>query len=531
MKNHSELLMPAGSLLKLKTAILYGADAVYAGTPDLSLRTKSEFTLEELAVGIKYTHARQKRIYLTLNLYSHNKDIEKLPIFLNTIRELKPDGVIIADPGIFNYVKEQAPEIPLHISTQANVLSWLTILFWQKMGASLCVLGREVNFQELKEIRAKCPKIKLEVFVHGAMCMAHSGRCLISNFLSERGANQGNCAHSCRWNYKLHMRLKDGSIKELVITDENKELFEMLMEEEYRPGEFLPILETEEGAYFFNAKDLCLLPKLSQYLELGIDSLKVEGRHKTNYYVAMVTHAYRKAIDDWYQDPKNWSHQKYMPFLYSLQNRGYTLAFHEGRLTNMAQNYTNSKSISEYQFAGYIKEIKNDHLIFEVKNTLESGDAIEFISPGALEPIRVRLLYFIDSKDLTVSEKVSAGQEKSILIPKSLFKSIHADHIEKKLPLYTVARKEIVLQDQESSRLFIDQESYLRELSNMPFDRNQKAEILKNLAQSTTPELSTKSSNKKPKYGLQACCGKGCNGCLIYLYSSSPTLLFVLMLF
>ena len=206
------------------------------------------------------------------------------------------------------------------------------MIFGKEQGADLCVLAREVSFQELKEIREKCQNIKLEVFVHGAMCMTYSGRCLLSNFMSERGANQGNCAHSCRWNYKLKMRLKDGTIQELEINDQNKDMFEFLLEEEMRPGEFMPFEEDVRGSYILNSKDLNLMPKLDEYLSLGIDSFKIEGRNKSIYYVAIAARAYRMAIDDWYKDPDNWSADKYLTELDTLSNRGYTIAFHEGRL-------------------------------------------------------------------------------------------------------------------------------------------------------------------------------------------------------
>ena len=213
----SELLLPAGSLVKLKTAILYGADAVYAGTPDMSLRTQSKISLEDLEEGIKFVHEHGKKIYLTLNLFIHNREAEKLPQFVETLRHLQPDGVLIADPGVFQFVKENAPELNLFVSTQANICSWPAVKFWQNQGAKLCVLGREVTYEEMKEIRQKCPDILLECFMHGAMCMSYSGRCLISNYLADRSANQGKCAHCCRWHYKLHLRLKDGSVKELLI--------------------------------------------------------------------------------------------------------------------------------------------------------------------------------------------------------------------------------------------------------------------------------------------------------------------------
>ncbi|MDP7599751.1 MAG: U32 family peptidase, partial [Rhodospirillales bacterium] len=377
IQRRSELLLPAGSLEKLKIAVLYGADAVYLGTPDLSLRTKSEFTLEEVVDGIEFAHKYGKRVYLTLNLFFHNKDIDKLPDYIDTVRKVQPDGLIVADPGVFMFVKERAPELDLHVSTQANVCSWQSVKFWQDQGASLCVLGREVSFNELTEIREKCPNIKLEAFIHGAMCMTYSGRCLLSNFMAERGANQGACANSCRWKYKVHMRLKDGTSKELPLTEENLELFEFLLEEEMRPGEFMPIEEDDRGSYILNSKDLCIMPKLDDLLRIGVDSLKVEGRGKSIYYVALVARAYRMAIDDWYNDPENWSAEDYMDELLTIPNRGYTYAFHEGRLTNHSHGYENTATLGAWEYAGIVQSVEDDAFIIEGKNKLEASDVLE----------------------------------------------------------------------------------------------------------------------------------------------------------
>jgi len=518
MKHESELLMPAGSLQKLKTAILYGADAVYCGTPDLSLRTKSAFTLEELQEGIKYAHDRGKKVYLTLNLFSHNRDMEKLPRFIETIKKVNPDGAIIADPGIFQYVKEHAPDIELHISTQANVCSWLTVDYWKKQGAELVVLAREVSFAEMKEIREKCPDVKLEMFVHGAMCMTYSGRCLLSNFMAERGANQGNCAHSCRWNYKLHLKLKDGSIKELEINEDNKDMFEFLMEEEFRPGDFIPIEEDMRGAYILNSKDLCLLPKLPEILDLGIDSLKVEGRHKTNFYAAMVAWTYRKAIDDYHKDPENWDYEPYMKELYTIQGRGYTLAFHEGRLTNMSHNYSNAKSVSDFENAGYIQEWDGDDLIFELKNAIHAGDLVEFISPYSRTPIRMRLQSFEDSESGEVTEKVSAGQRKAIRIPAHLFKgSMDTRTVKELLPVLTIARKPKVLTPLEKLRLNLDIEAIKAEIEKLPVNEERKQRLLAEAQEREASIAHKKVAKKKgPKMGSEGCCGKGCNGCMIF---------------
>src|SRR5687768_10936070 len=225
----TELVMPAGSLGKLRCALLYGADAVYAGTPDLSLRSKSDFSLDDLAEGARLAHSLGKRLYLTLNLFAHNKDVERLPLVLDSIRQIAPDGLIVADPGVFQYFREHAPELELHISTQANVTSTLGARFWQRQGATLCVLAREVSFADLAQIRAECPGLRLETFVHGAMCMTYSGRCLLSNYLAERGANQGSCAHSCRWRYTLKVRTPDGAEGSVEINDSNLKEFEFFL--------------------------------------------------------------------------------------------------------------------------------------------------------------------------------------------------------------------------------------------------------------------------------------------------------------
>ena len=452
MLEKAELLLPAGSLVKLKTAILYGADAVYAGTPDMCLRAQSKFSMEELKEGIDYVHSKGKKIYLTLNLFMHNRDVEKLPTFVETLRELKPDGVLIADPGVFQYVKENAPELNLFVSTQANICSWQSVKFWQSQGAKLCVLGREVTFDEVKEIREKCPDILLETFMHGAMCMSYSGRCLISNYLADRSANQGKCAHCCRWHYKLHLRLKDGSIKELIIDENNKDSFEFLLEEEFRPGEYFEVVEDEHGGYFLNSKDMCLMPRLPDLLSAGIDSLKVEGRNKTEYYAGTVARAYRKAIDDWYTSPDNWDYNNYINELNTLQNRGYCLGFHDGKLTNISQNYEYTRTLGDWLFAGSIIEWQGDEAVFEIRNYINSGEEIEFLSPEGLQNIKLTLDEFEDATTGEITSKVSAGQGKSIRI-KPCSWSLPIDEIKKLLPQYVIARKFAPLKDDNRKML------------------------------------------------------------------------------
>lgn len=436
----SELLLPAGSLVKLKTALLYGADAVYAGTPDMSLRTQSKFSLEELEEGIRIVHEAGKKIYLTLNLYIHNEEAKKLPQFVETLKRLKPDGVLMADPGVFYYLKEHAPELNRFVSTQANICSAQTVKFWQSMGAKLCVLGREVTFSEMEEIKKECPDVELECFMHGAMCMSYSGRCLISNFMADRSANRGKCAHCCRWHYKLHIKMKDGSVRELVINDENKDNFEYLLEEDFRPGELYEVVEDEHGSYLLNSKDMCMLPRLDDLLRIGMDSLKVEGRNKTEYYAGVVARAYRKAIDDWYENPETWDYKKYMDEIFTLQNRGYCLGFHDGKLTNISQNYEYTRTLGEWLFAGSIVEWDGDDAIFELRNYIAGGDEIEFLIPNGLDNFKLKLDKFEDAISGEITDKVSAGQGKKIRIrPECWGRDIN--EVKKILPQYVIARK------------------------------------------------------------------------------------------
>ena len=409
----SELLLPAGSMSRLKTAILYGADAVYSGTPDLSLRARSSFPFEELKEGIEFVHNSNKKIYLTLNLFSHNKDIEKLKRFVDTLKELNPDGVIISDPGVFQYVREKMPNMPLHISTQANVSSYLTVDFWKKMGASQCVLSRETSFNEIVEIKQKCPDIKIEMFIHGAMCISYSGRCLISAFMASRSANQGACAHSCRWKYKMYL------------------------EEEQRPNQLYPIEEDDKGTYFFNSKDLCLMPKLDKILQAKIDSLKIEGRTKTEYYVAQTARIYRKAIDDYYDNPKEWKCTEYMNELETLQNRRYTLGFFDGIPNDKSQDYNDTSSKSNYRNCGFVREVYEDYIVLELRHKISKGDEIELLSPYKFEPYKINFVGIQIANSKKIVDTISPGQ-----LNIAVKIDIDKQYI-KLFPKYTVARIKI----------------------------------------------------------------------------------------
>lgn len=503
----------------MKTAVLYGADAIYAGTPDMSLRTQSGFSLEHLKEGIEFAHEHGVRVYLTLNLFAHNKDIEKLPQFLKTIRAMKPDGVIISDLGVFHYLRDNAPELELHVSTQANVTSWLTVQSWQGQGAELVVMAREMSFEELREIREKCPNIRLETFVHGAMCMTYSGRCLLSNYMAERGANQGSCAHSCRWKYNLKVTRPDGSIGTVEINDKNMNEFSFFLEEEFRPGELYPIEEDEQGSYILNSRDLNLMPQLADYLKLGIDSLKVEGRNKSEYYGSVVARAYRAAIDSYYSDPENFDPAPYVAELSTIPSRGYTLGFHTGRLENTGHNFDHGGSLSAFEYGGMIREWDGDDIILEIKNRLLPGDVLEFLPPGSLECLRIRLYEFttVDvqnpKKDNKLVEKVTAGEGRAIRLPASLFHhelstELDVAALKKQLPVLTVARKARPLTPTQELQLKQNEKTQGAELGFVA-----AADLVRSDEERTSVIKSMK-GGKPPKLGADGCCGLGCNGCL-----------------
>ncbi len=500
--------MPAGDLNRMKTAILYGADAIYAGTPDMSLRTQSGFSLDDLREGIEFAHERGKRVYLTLNLFAHNRDIEKLPSFLATIREMRPDGVIVSDLGVFHYLAEHAPELELHVSTQANVVSWLTVKSWQSQGADLCVMAREVSFEELAEIREKCPDIRLETFVHGAMCMTYSGRCLLSNYMAERGANQGSCAHSCRWKYNLKVTRPDGSVGTIEINDKNMNEFSFFLEEEFRPGELYPIEEDESGSYILNSRDLNLMPRLSEYLALGIDSLKVEGRNKSEFYGAVVARAYRAAIDAYYADPDSFDPGPYVAELATIPSRGYTLGFHTGRLENTGHNFDHGGSLSAFEYGGFVREWRGDDMIVEVKNRLLPGDVLEFLPAGSIDCIRLRLYEFESAETGKVSDKVTAGEHRAIRIPASAFHDESVEDLKRRLPVLTVARKAKPLTAEQELQLKQNNKTQGAELGFVS-----AGDLVRDPAERSRVIQSMK-GGKPPKLGAEGCCGLGCNGCL-----------------
>lgn len=389
-----ELLAPAGTLDAFRTAILYGADAIYAGLPGFSMRARAKITTEEVKQGIDLAHAAGKRVYLAFNLFAHDAEYANMPRVSQIINYLKPDALIVSDPGVVMWVRENHPDIPIHISTQANICSAASVKFWQRAGASLCVLAREVSHAEFKTIRAACPDIKLEIFVHGAMCMAYSGRCLLSNFITGRPANRGACAQLCRWKYDVILREHDTGIE-------------------------MPIDEDEHGAYILNSRDLCLMPRLADVLESAPDSLKIEGRNRSEYYVASVVHAYRAAMDAWAADPEHFDPAPFMDDLNKLETRGYTTAFFDGPLPDTAHNFESARSMSDFHAAGVVVAMTDEKITFELRNETHAGDEITFLVPGSAEKITVKLPEIINAKNGEHLPKMSAGQHNSIIIPRA----------------------------------------------------------------------------------------------------------------
>jgi len=360
MARHPELLIPASSLEVLKTAVIFGADAVYIGGEAFGLRAKAKnFTMDEMREGIAFAHEHDVKVYVTANILAHNYDLAGVRQYFKELKEIKPDGLIIADPAIFEIAGEVCPEIERHISTQANNTNYGTFNFWYKQGATRVVTARELSLEEIKEIRANIPEdMEIETFVHGAMCISYSGRCLLSNYMVGRDANQGACTHPCRWKYSIV--------------------------EETRPGEYYPVFENERGTYIFNSKDLCMIEHIPELIESGVDSLKIEGRMKTALYVATVARTYRKAIDDYKKDPE--LYKKNMPwYLDQISNctyRQFTTGFFFGKPSEDSQIYDSNTYVKEYTYLGIIGEEKDGTYRIEQRNKFSVGETIEVMKPN-----------------------------------------------------------------------------------------------------------------------------------------------------
>lgn len=361
--NKPELLMPAGNLETLKTAVIYGADAVYIGGDLYGLRAKAKnFSMEDMREGIAFAHNHNKKVYVTANITAHNDDLEGIRKYFRELKAFgqdRPDAFIISDPGVFTIAKEEVPDIDIHISTQANNTNYATYRFWYNLGATRVVSARELSMKEIAELRANIPEsMEIETFVHGAMCIAYSGRCLLSNYFTGRDANLGECTHSCRWKYHLV--------------------------EEKRPGEYLPIEENERGTYIFNSKDLCMIEYIPEMIKAGINSFKVEGRMKTALYVATVARTYRKAIDDYFTDPKLYEENKsfYIEEVSKGVNCQFTTGFFFGKPTHKDQIYDRNTYDKAYTYLGTIIEEKDGLYNLEQKNKFLVGEEIEVIRPN-----------------------------------------------------------------------------------------------------------------------------------------------------
>lgn len=375
MRN-TELLIPASSLEVLKTAVIFGADAVYIGGEAFGLRAKAKnFSMDEIREGIAFAHEYGVKVYITANILAHNEDLAGVEKYFEELREIKPDGLIIADPGVFAIAKRVCPEIERHISTQANNSNYGTYNFWHEMGASRVVTARELSLEEIKDIRKNiADDLEIETFIHGAMCISYSGRCLLSNYFTGRDANKGACTHPCRWKYSIV--------------------------EETRPGEYMPVYENERGTFIFNSKDLCMIQYIPEILEAGIDSLKIEGRMKTALYVATVARTYRKAIDDYKKDPA--LYEANMPwYLDQISNctyRQFTTGFFFGKPDENTQIYDNNTYVKEYTYLGIVGEKNEDGLYrIEQRNKFSVGEMIEVMKPNG-ENLQVVVKQIINEK-------------------------------------------------------------------------------------------------------------------------------------
>lgn len=399
-----ELLIPASSLEVLKTAVIFGADAVYIGGEAFGLRAKAKnFPKEDMIAGIAFAHEHNVRVYVTANILAHNQDLEGVRVYFKELKQMKPDAIIIADPGIVMIAKEECPEIELHISTQANNTNYLTYQFWYSLGIKRVVSARELSLEEIKEIRNHIPEdMEIESFIHGAMCISYSGRCLLSNYFTGRDANQGACTHPCRWKYSIV--------------------------EETRPGEYMPVYENERGTYIFNSKDLCMIEHVPEMLQSGIDSLKIEGRMKTALYVATVARTYRKAIDAYLESEE--AYQKKLPWckeeISKCTYRQFTTGFYFGKPDETTQIYDNNTYVNEYTYLGSVEKVVSDHekqvensciVKIEQKNKFSVGEEIEIMKPDGTNVITT-VLAIVDEEGVSMNSCPHPKQELFVTLSK-----------------------------------------------------------------------------------------------------------------
>lgn len=384
-----EVLAPASSLEVLKTAVYYGADAVYIGGEMYGLRAKAKnFSKEDMAEGIRFAHEHGKKVYVTANITAHDRDLEGVQKYFEELKEIDPDALIISDPGVFQIATEICPEIDIHISTQANNVNYRTFQFWHKLGATRVVTARELSIKEIADIDAHIPEdLEIETFVHGAMCISYSGRCLLSNYFTGRDANLGACTHPCRWKYYIM--------------------------EENRPGEYLPVEENERGTYIFNSKDLCMIEHIPELVEAGVDSFKIEGRMKTALYVATVARTYRKAIDDYLEDPQKYRDNMpwYLDQISNCTYRQFTTGFYFGKPTEESQIYDSNTYVKEYTYLGIVGEICDGRCKIEQRNKFSVGETIEIMKPDG-ENVEVTVKRIINEEG---EDQESAPHSKQVL--------------------------------------------------------------------------------------------------------------------
>ena len=403
-----ELLAPAGNLEKMKMAVLYGADAVYLGGKAFGLRAfGGNFTYEELKEAVDFAHARGRKVYVTVNIFPHNSDIEKMPDYLRYLQEINVDALLVADLGVFMLCRKLIPDMELHISTQANNTNWATVNAWKELGAKRVVLAREMSLNEIREIRAKCD-VDLEMFMHGAMCISYSGRCLLSNYFTGRDSNRGSCAQSCRWKYALV--------------------------EETRPGKYFPIEEDDRGTYIMNSKDMCLMPHIKDVIESGVDSLKIEGRMKSVHYAASVTKAYRMAIDSYFADPENFTvKQEWMDELEKVSHRAYTTGFYYHQPDADDQIYGKTSYDQTSDFVGLVRsyDAATGYAVVEQRNNMKVGQEIEVFQPtGPL--YRQKITSMIDNE---TNEEISVAPHPQQIIRMKM---------EQPVEEYTILRRDII---------------------------------------------------------------------------------------
>ena len=386
--NKPELLAPAGSFEKAKIAFMYGADAVYCGTASLSLRSRAEVDDDDLKRTIEYAHSIGKKVYAAINIYAWDETYEEIRKQARMLNKIKVDGIIIADGGVVDIVKEETPDVDIHISTQANIVSAHSAIFWYKNGAKRVILARELNKEQIKKICKETPMgLETEIFVHGAICFGYSGRCYLSDFLASRSANLGDCAQSCRWSYNLYA------------------------EETNNPGNLMPIEHDEKGTYIFSSKDLCLIKEIPEIIRMGVDSLKIEGRLKTEYYLATVINSYRAAIDDYIKNPSSYDYTKYLNELEKVKTRGLTTFYFNDRNNKDFQEYDGKQYNPEYEFGGKVVEYNEEKSIIEIKNKLFVGDTLEIIVPGQIEVYKFKIEHLWDIETDEEIESISPGKK------------------------------------------------------------------------------------------------------------------------